>query len=271
MSALSTAVVMARGLGTRMRAEDAGASGLTATQAAAAAQGAKAMMPLNGRPFLDHSLSELADAGIRDVCLVIGPEHQAIREYYRSLELDRLSISFAVQEQPKGTADAVAAARAWVGERRFLVVNGDNLYSADVVRALADVDGNAMPGYDKAALIAASNIPAERVASFALVHSANGLLTSLEEKPAPDVVAAAGEHAQISMNMFAFTPEIFDSCARIAPSVRGELELVTAVLDLVARGIDMRVVPVDSGVLDLARRDDVAVVESLLADREVRL
>ena len=56
---VSKAVVMARGLGTRMKAAS-GEVELTAEQANAAASGAKAMMPLGGRPFLDHVLTNLA-------------------------------------------------------------------------------------------------------------------------------------------------------------------------------------------------------------------
>ena len=71
------AVILARGLGTRMRRED-GAAALGDDQARVAATGVKAMIPI-GRPFLDYILSGLADAGLRDVCLVIGPEHAAVR------------------------------------------------------------------------------------------------------------------------------------------------------------------------------------------------
>ena len=54
---------------------------LTPEQAEAAAAGQKAMMPF-GRPFLDYVLSGLADAGYTDICLVVGPDHDAVREYY---------------------------------------------------------------------------------------------------------------------------------------------------------------------------------------------
>ncbi|WP_353066467.1 hypothetical protein [Arcanobacterium hippocoleae] len=74
MTDLHKVVVLARGLGTRMRKAAAGAE-LTGAQAEAASLGAKAMMPI-GRPFLDHCLHAYADAGITEACLVIGPEHQ---------------------------------------------------------------------------------------------------------------------------------------------------------------------------------------------------
>ena len=75
-SPVTKAVILARGLGTRMRRDEG--VGLDREQSRAAAEGAKGMIPF-GRPFLDYVLSSLADAGFREVCLVIGPEHRAIR------------------------------------------------------------------------------------------------------------------------------------------------------------------------------------------------
>src|SRR5437879_406656 len=104
-SPATKAVILARGLGTRMRRSDPTAV-LDARQAAVAETGVKGMIPV-GRPFLDYSLSALADAGYREVCLVIGPEHDAVRAYYTAVggegRTKRLRITFAVQPQPTGT------------------------------------------------------------------------------------------------------------------------------------------------------------------------
>ena len=72
------AVILARGLGTRMRQADAGAA-LDSGQAQVADRGIKAMIPV-GRPFLDFVLSGLADAGFEEIGLVIGAEHGVITE-----------------------------------------------------------------------------------------------------------------------------------------------------------------------------------------------
>ena len=58
------AVVLARGLGTRMRASSAAGSGLTSQQAAAAASGYKALMPIGGHRLIDYSLAALADVEV---------------------------------------------------------------------------------------------------------------------------------------------------------------------------------------------------------------
>ena len=79
-------MILARGLGSRMRREDGAA--LDPAQASVADTGVKAMIPI-GRPFLDYVLSGLADAGCDAVCLVIGPEHGVVRDYYRGRRAPR--------------------------------------------------------------------------------------------------------------------------------------------------------------------------------------
>ena len=263
-----TAVVLARGLGTRMRTEGPAGSGLTSQQAAAAASGYKALMPIGGHRLIDYSLAALADAGIERAVLIVGPEHEDFRHHIDSLELTRLTIDLAVQVTPLGTADAVLSAEAAVGEESFLMVNGDNYYPRQVLRDLARHRGNALAGFDRAALVAESNIPAERIAAFALVRARDGALEEIVEKPSAEVVRAAGPHAPVSMNAFRFTPEIFAACRRITPSPRGELEIVDAVRALPG---PVTVLPATGGVLDLSRREDIAEVEARLSGTEVSL
>ena len=262
------AVVLARGLGTRMRASSAAGSGLTSQQATAAASGYKALMPIGGHRLIDYSLSALVDAGIERAVLVVGPEHEDFRRHIDSLDLTRLTIDLAVQVNPLGTADAVLSAEAAVGEECFLMVNGDNYYPRQVLRDLARHRGNALAGFDRAALVAESNIPAERIAAFAIVRARDGALEEIVEKPTAEVVRAAGAHAPVSMNAFRFTPEIFAACRRIAPSPRGELEIVDAVRALPG---PVSVLAATGGVLDLSRREDIREVEARLSGTEVSL
>ena len=262
------AVVLARGLGTRMRASSPAGSGLTSQQATAAASGYKALMPIGEHRLIDYSLSALVDAGIERAVLVVGPEHEDFRRHIDSLELTRLTIDLAVQVIPLGTADAVLSAEAAVDGEPFLMVNGDNYYPRQVLRDLARHRGNALAGFDRAALVAESNIPAERIAAFALVRARDGALEEIVEKPSPQAVQDAGAHALVSMNAFDFTAEIFTACRRITPSPRGELEIVDAVRALPG---PVSVLPATGGVLDLSRREDIAEVEARLSGTEVSL
>lgn len=265
---VSKAVVMARGLGSRMRRPDE--AELTAQQRAAAATGAKAMMPLGDRPFLDHVLTRLADAGLTDICLVVGPEHHPVRAYYDGLPRHRVELSYAVQSEPLGTADAVAAAREFAGRDRFVVVNGDNLYPVASLRRLIAEPGMATVGFDAAGLVAHSNIPAGRIEAFAYLVEAGGRVTSVLEKPTPEQVAAFPNRA-ISMNCWLLGPRAFEACAAIPFSPRGELELTRAVNWLIDAGEAITLVGSSEGVWDLSSRQDVATVARALDGEEVRL
>ena len=110
MPRATLAVVLARGLGSRLQADDG--SALAPAQAQAAARGSKGLMPLNGRPLLDYVLHELADGGVTDVVFVVAPDDDAIaRRYEHDVAVSRLDLRYAVQREPRGTADALLAAR----------------------------------------------------------------------------------------------------------------------------------------------------------------
>lgn len=271
MGVTTKAVILARGLGSRMRRAD-GDARLDAEQARVADAGMKAMIPI-GRPFLDHAMSALADAGIRDVCLVIGPEHDAIREYYASIPLSRVRVSFAVQPVANGTAGAVAAAESFAGGDAVLVMNGDNYYPVAACIALAQVGASGVVGFDLKGLVTRSNIPEERVRLFALLQQDDaGMLTGIVEKPDAATYAALVNSSMVSMNLWSFSPAIYEACRRTQPSVRGELELQDAVrIAMSELGERFRVVPSTDGVLDLSSRGDIESVAAVLSHRAVSL
>jgi glucose-1-phosphate thymidylyltransferase len=260
------ALVLARGLGTRMRTADPDAS-LTAEQQEAANAGMKAMMPIAGRPFLDFVLSALADAAVRHVGLVVAPDHSALRAYYEAAAPPaRLTLDFIVQPEPRGTADAVLSAESWSRQEPVLVVNGDNLYPATTLRELIDLDEPALPGFDAHDLVQSSNIEPARISAFALIETdADGYLTRIVEKPSAADAAHAGDRPKVSMNCWRFDARIFDACRDVPRSPRGELELPAAVGLAANRGMRLRVIPARGPVLDLSQRADAAEVTRRLS------
>jgi len=268
---MDKAVILARGLGTRMRRGDDQAP-LTAQQAAAAAVGVKAMIPID-RPFLDYVLHDLADAGYRQICLVIGPEHAQVREYYGRLACRRIRLDFAVQEKPLGTADAVAAAEVFAGDEAFLVINSDNYYPLQALQELRGLDGPALAAFERRALLARSNIPAERISKFAVIQTdGRGVMTRILEKPAEEVLRTLPEPVCLSMNCWRFNRTIFEGCRRITPSTRGELELTDAVQYTIDRlGQRYQALTVRAPVLDLSCRADVPAVAAQLKGKRVDL
>jgi dTDP-glucose pyrophosphorylase len=267
----TAAVILARGLGSRMRRPAAGVT-LAPAQALAAAAGLKGMIPdTAGRPFLAHLLHALADAGVQDVCLVVAPDHRGIAEYFTAHPPERLRVSCAVQDAPRGTADAVVAAESWIAGREVLVLNADNLYPVEAIQRLMALDGAGLIAFDAGALVRESNIEPERIAAFALLTiDEQGLLRAIDEKPDPATVAARGTTPRVSMNLWRLDAALIAACHRVTPSPRGELELPQAVALAVREGLRVRALPMAVGVLDLSRQDDIQEVARRLGTRPCR-
>lgn len=264
----SKAVILARGLGTRMRRADRNAV-LEGHQAAVAAAGLKAMMPLGGRPFLDYVLSAIADAGYQDVCLVIGPDREVVRDHFeRDLTPQRLRIHYAIQDKPLGTADAVLAAETFAGPDPFLVINSDNYYPVEAYAGLRALAASGIAAFWKSALVTEGNLSAERIATFPIIEAdAQGYATRLVE---PGDAPPAPADVLVSMNCWMFTRSIFAACRAIPAAPSGELEIQAAVRHAMAKqGERFRVLPIRAPVLDLTSRGDVAVVTKRLVGTRV--
>lgn len=267
------AMILARGLGTRMQKEAEGVQ-LDEQTAKLASTGAKGLIPI-GRPFLDHVLQALMDAGIDNFCLVVAPGAGPINKYYQAVaeKLKGGSISFAVQEKPVGTANAVAAGEKWAAGKPFLVLNSDNLYYPKTVLALAQSSAPATVAFEREALIAQSNIPADRIRRFAVLDLDDAAhLRRIVEKPDNPEAFARNGKLYVSMNCFMFTAAIFEACRNIQPDpVRKEYELPTAVQYTIDRlGCVYQAVESSEGVLDLTGRNDIGPVRKMLAGHTIR-
>ena len=111
------AVVMAGGEGTRLRP-------LTSNQP-------KPMVPIVGKPCMEHILELLREHGFSDVVVTVAFLPQAIRSYFGDGENLGLNIEYSVEESPLGTAGSVRLASDRLDET-FLVISGDALCDIDL-------------------------------------------------------------------------------------------------------------------------------------------
>lgn len=107
------AVILAAGRGLRLRP-------LTETTP-------KGLLPIHGRPLLEHTLEALPKE-VSDVFMVVGHLHEHILEHFKGSFAGK-RLHYIVQEPLSGTGSAVHLCRPFLTER-FLVVNGDDLYAA---------------------------------------------------------------------------------------------------------------------------------------------
>lgn len=241
----------------------------TPAQRDAAARGLKVLMPVDaeGRPFLHHALARLAEAGCEAAVLVVPPDHEEVRATLARWP-SPLPTRLAVQDTPRGTADAVAVGAAAIPDDVFLVVNGDNLYPVAAIRTLLGMEGCALGAFSRASLERESGFTPSRVAAFAAIDvDGDGWLTRLHEKPPVEALAPS---MRVSVNLWRLDRAVAAACRDVAASPRGERELPDAVQLAVARGTRVRVVDVGGAVLDLTSAADVDVVSRAVGRPEAR-
>ena len=238
------AVVAAAGQGTRMRP-------LTDTRP-------KPMVPVAGRPILDHVL-DAAAPHVDGFVVVVGYEGEQVREHVGA-EYAGLPVEYVTQEEQLGTAHAIQQAEPHVDEA-FLALNGDVVFDRDLVAGLADAAAGE-GGADAAMAL----MTVENPSSFGIVDTADGEVTSVVEKPEnpPSNLANLG--------LYAFPAEVFDYIADLELSERGEYEITDALTALIDTGHEVAAVEHDGLWLDVGRPWDLLDAnEHLLAEVDGRI
>jgi NDP-sugar pyrophosphorylase family protein len=195
------AIILAAGLGTRLRPHT-----LTTP---------KPMLPVRGRPILDWTLGALPRS-IDRVVVVVNYLAEQIEAYLREQTHFR-AWAMVFQGEPRGTGDALRACREQVRSERCLVMNGDDLYGAADLAALA-----ACPA---GVLVYPVDDPPHWGIAFV---KPDGTLEKLVEKPKLE-----GRHLA-NTGVYVFPREVFD--IPLALSARGEYEITDYVTRLAERG-----------------------------------
>lgn len=123
MNTITSAVIPAAGLGTRMRDLTGG--------------GPKELLPVAGKPAIAHALDETALAGCRRAVVVVNQDKQDLAETLHKFAPPGLELIFALQPAPLGECDAIAHARPYIGDGPFAVIYPDNIAHPPGALALA--------------------------------------------------------------------------------------------------------------------------------------
>ena len=210
----------------------------------------KVLVEVLGKPFLWYVLKNLRDAGITEVCLIVGYKKEKMEEFVESLKqsLPELRITMVEQTEQLGTAHATALARHFVGNETFLSLNGDNLYSVADLKEMAKSDEN---------MIAA--IEVENPSRYGVLMCDGEKLVKIIEKPndpPSNLINAAA---------YVFTSEIFDAIEKIGKSERGEFEITDAITLLAEQG-KVKVYVIEDFWKDFGKKDDIPLMEEFLKE-----
>ena len=238
MTPVAKAIVLAAGRGTRM-------GDLTEHLP-------KPMLPLAGKPMIEHILDRLRGAGIAQVLIVTGYRAETIEEHLREYPL---AVTFMRQEKINGTATAALLGRDFAGSDSVLLTFGDILCEP------GDYRGISARLYETKAVAAAIGVKqVDDPWQGAAVYERDGVVSGIIEKPAPGTSTTHWNSA----GLYAFRPSIFKHLADLKPSPRGEYELTSAVEALIAAGEIVLVYAMEGQWRDVGRPEDLAAAEDIV-------
>lgn len=194
------AVVLAAGQGVRLQP-------LTFTRP-------KHLIPVGGKPILEHVLNSIKTAGIDETLIIVHYMKNQIKQHFGDGTKQQIKLEYITQQHMKGTADAVSYAEPYVNED-FLLINGDVFTTPKPIKQVI----NAHKKQSAAATIAV--VPVEHPEHYGIVKLEDTKVTEISEKPSMEPAAINLANAGVYM----FSTDIFNKIKQTKPSPRGELEL----------------------------------------------
>lgn len=189
----------------------------------------KQIMPVYDKPMIYYPLSTLMLAGIREVLIISTPRDLPVfKDLFGSGDQLGMQFSYAVQEQPRGLADAFIIGADFIGDDSVALVLGDNIfYGQSFSRVLRNVSERVQK--EKGATIFGYYVRDPR--EYGVVEfDENGKALSIEEKPdqPKSNYAVPG--------LYFYDNDVVEIAANVKPSARGEIEITSINNEYLSRG-----------------------------------
>lgn len=193
-------IILAGGTGTRLLPLTAVAS--------------KQLLPVYDRPMIFYSLNTLVKAGIRDILIIVSPEHSGnyLNLLGSLLEKYGIRITFMVQRSPRGLADAYLLAEDFLDNGPSTMILGDNIFEDDFTEAITS--------FEKGGRIFAKQVDDPERFGVVEFQPESREAISIEEKP------SAPKSNFAIPGLYIFDKEASEVAKAMKPSPRGELEIV---------------------------------------------
>ncbi|OGS42043.1 MAG: glucose-1-phosphate thymidylyltransferase [Euryarchaeota archaeon RBG_16_62_10] len=209
----------------------------------------KPLLPVAGRPFLEHNIEALKEAGIKDLILLVGWRAQRIREHFGDGKAFGVRIEYIEQKERLGTAHAIGMVREMV-DSPFLCMYGDVVLTKESVKGLVEHHRKV-----KGSVMALTSVEDPRRYGSIVVE--DGVVKEIVEK------AEVPPSNVINAGAYVLEPEVFEAIAETKKSARGEYE-VTDSLKILMRKKHLYTHVLKGEWIDVARPWDLLEANRIL-------
>ena len=173
----------------------------------------KHLLPVGKYPMIYYSIAKLKEAGVNEILIVTGRHHAGdiINLLGSGSELG-IKLTFRVQDQAGGVAEALSLAEEFVGNELLTVILGDNIFTGDITPYVEE-----FIRHNSGAQILVKEVQDPQ--RFGVAEIENDQIISIEEKPQ----FPKSNYAVTGFYMY--DPRVFDIIKTLEPSGRGELEI----------------------------------------------
>jgi glucose-1-phosphate thymidylyltransferase len=199
----------------------------------------KQLLPVFDKPLIYYPIATLMQAGIREILIITTPHDQErFKELLGTGAQFGIQFTYAVQDQPRGLAEAFIVGESFIGDDEVAMVLGDNIFSGFSFSDLGTEN------FSKGAHIFTYAV-ADPSAYGVLSLKADGEIESIEEKP-----SATKSNLAVT-GLYFFDSSVCVRAKDLQPSARGELEIVDLIKTYIeSRSLSVTTLPPGSAWLD---------------------
>ncbi|MHA2061524.1 MAG: bifunctional sugar-1-phosphate nucleotidylyltransferase/acetyltransferase [Candidatus Sifarchaeia archaeon] len=188
----------------------------------------KPLIPVGGKPLIEHTITSLKNCGITEIIVVIGYMKTQMQNYFEKISTQSfqgLKITLIEQKEQKGTAHALKFVEEFIDET-FMLINGDIITSEKNFEEILNA-------YDRESTPIFSLTQVTDPSNYGIVDlDTAGRIKKIVEKPAaenaPSNLANAG--------IYILPPQVFDAVKETPVSSRDEYELTDSIQKLIDNG-----------------------------------